>query len=70
MEHAPAATTGEVYDHSNDLGMGGGPKMDGIGSREQDFVTLYKYLDETFPTTTTTKTTKTKTKTTKLRWGL
>ena len=50
MEHAPAATTGEVYDHSNDLGMGGGPKMDGIGSREQDFVTLYKYLDETFPT--------------------
>ena len=49
MEHALAATTGEEYDHSNDLGMGGGPKMDGIGSREQDYATLYKYLDENFP---------------------
>eukprot|EP01043_Picozoa_sp_COSAG02_P036651 COSAG02_NODE_2699_length_8207_cov_2.313518_3_plen_371_part_00 len=49
MEHALSVTTGEEYDHSNDLGMGGGPKMDGIGSREQDYATLYKYLDETFP---------------------
>ena len=49
MEHALAATTGEAYDHSNDLGMGGGPKMDGIGSREQDYVTLYNYLDANFP---------------------
>ena len=29
--------------------MGGGPKMDGIGSREEDYVNLHMYLDTNFP---------------------
>jgi hypothetical protein len=49
MEHALSETTGEMYDHGNDLGMGGGPKMDAVGSREEDYVNLYKYLDANFP---------------------
>jgi hypothetical protein len=35
MEHVLKETTGEEYDHSNDLGIKGGTTMDAIGTREQ-----------------------------------
>ena len=37
------------YDHTNDLGLGGGPKLGAIGSREEDYVSLYSFLDKNFP---------------------
>ena len=37
------------YDHTNDLGLGGGPKPGAIGSREEDYVSLYAFLDKNFP---------------------
>lgn len=44
-------TTGEEYDHSNDLGIKGAPAMDAIGTREKDYLQMYSWLDEKYDRT-------------------
>ena len=50
MDHVLLAASGgkEGYDHSNDIGVGT-DQVDMVGTREEDYVKLYKFLDSNYP---------------------